>query len=389
MPSIGEMMQKPVHRAVRGTNLLVDDQAKVGIEIEVRGWGGRDSTAVKFARYWEGKEDHSLKSTGREYVTRGGLVGEDIVNAIDAFYDVASKSKLNNGYPYAGIHLHVDSTEMEVENGQLSRFVEAYMLAEPLLFHFAGEYRRNCGFCYSLEQAQADYPLIGKGIYSGSYKSLQNTLARRHFSKYQALNLQPLATFGTIEFRHLPTTMEKQRLLDWVNIVLSLRVAAMTRDSIAEAALRDRPLTFLQGMFSPNLWEQLVDGFDPARYWGAIDNIFALRQHASSAEKPYLQEEGNSNFERSAVNQLLQDKMRSLPKKKAKTKTPSREVPRRLTEDDIAGVTGPANLNRFYHENSEAVDAFVRAGSDILFAIRYLYRQQLIAEQAAMNAGPF
>jgi len=71
-----------------------------------------------------------------------------------------------------------------------------------------------------------------------------NYVARMMNSKYSALNSNSLATFGTLEFRHMAGTVDINKISDWINILLQLKVAAIN------GAALDKP---------PEVWGELRD----------------------------------------------------------------------------------------------------------------------------------
>jgi len=357
---IGNVVGKPIHKIPVGTTRLVDDKAKIGIEIEVRGWS-RDPTDPEFNRYWVGKQDGSLKETGREFVTNDGLVGSTLVDALDVFAVEMGKRKWNDGYPYAGIHVHMDSTDFDVSKGHLTNFIEAYTLAEPLLFGFAGDYRRRCGFCYSLEEAQGDFPQLGPALYSKESSKILGDLLRGRrrgvagdhgFCKYQGINLQPLNQFGTIEIRHLPTTTDMVRVTNWINMLLCLRVAAFSKDSVLDRAVTMEGLSFYKQLFPENLWLLLQPFYSEERYRRAIDTAFALKMHGFSSQTSASMEEADNMFDNYAkVNDVLRSKfdrpvvkpdVAEAPKPQAK-KTPA-EIFAAMNAPPQAAVRVPEGL---------------------------------------------
>jgi len=219
MSALGNVFGHKVHKVPAQDTSLVDPFCKVGIEVEVEACN--IPVTKNSISDWTPHRDDSLRNNGMEFTTNGGMVGSQIREAINTFCDFAIKNNFDVGYPRAGIHLHVDMTDMnENNNTEFLNCVLSYILFEKALFRFAGEWREACGFCDPICLSQRDFGGISQLLYGWA----KNNLPRdRAFSKYQAINFIPLYTQGTLEFRHLPTTFDKQRILDWVNICTSFR----------------------------------------------------------------------------------------------------------------------------------------------------------------------
>lgn len=232
MSSVATLFSKQLHIIPKGDPTLAIPDAKIGIEIEVEQALSFDNLSP----LWSSKEDHSLREGGREFVTNGGLVGRSIKEALQWFCKYAVKNKYSIGYPRAGIHIHLDCTEVNAEDPtELARIMQTYMILEPAMFWFAGNNRRNCGFCEAFGDSQGDFAAISEVLFKWNSLAKSSQKVRQLFSaeggrlsKYQAINLLPLSQFGTLEFRHLPTTFDYERIVDWINIILSCKAYAMS-----------------------------------------------------------------------------------------------------------------------------------------------------------------
>lgn len=217
--TVAAKFAKPLYVEPAGSTSLILPFAKVGIEVEVEGYDGSRMPAT-MADKWESHEDHSLRR-GREFTSRGGLVGKEIVTSVRAITDYCKEKAFNVGYPRAGIHLHIDMTDMnDGSNTQLLHMFMAYMLFEDAVFHFAGDWRKGCGFCEPWLISQTGLGPLSKLLLNWE-KYPASTIG--NLEKYQAVNFLPLFQYGTVEFRHLPTTFDDERILNWINICLAFK----------------------------------------------------------------------------------------------------------------------------------------------------------------------
>lgn len=223
--SVGKRFGRPVFKPPTRSSKLALPFAKVGVEVEVENCSPT-KMPVEVLDLWDMHEDRSLRNRGMEFTTKGGMVGTALIDCVDTLCDGLVKAKCSIGYPRAGIHLHIDVTDLNDEHPhQLANLVVAYMMFEKALFGWAGDWREGCGFCDPLTDSTKDYPDIAKLLYSWGDDRI--ALNPDRFSKYQAINFLPLARFGTLEFRHLPTTFDKARILKWINLCLSFKAYAL------------------------------------------------------------------------------------------------------------------------------------------------------------------
>lgn len=237
--SVAQAFAKPRHSLPTVSDALAIPSAKIGVEIECEKVMGMKGLSP----LWQAKEDHSLKDRGMEFVTAGGLVGKELTEALAWFCKYATDMKYSNAYPRGGIHIHVDVTDMnEADDFELARMIQTSIIVEPAMFSYAGENRRACGFCDAYGDSDADFDALSKVLFKWGTPEMQapRNLDRHRnvrgyslqdyfiggnnlLNKYQAVNLLPMAQFGTIEYRHLPTTFNYQRILDWINVILCIK----------------------------------------------------------------------------------------------------------------------------------------------------------------------
>ncbi len=187
-----------------------DKQTYLGIEIEVenvRDWFPPRSP------YWTSTDDGSLRNHGVEFIShpiRAWRVEQAIVRLF---------SEVNEDFEFTertSIHIHMNVRTLTVN--QLQAFVATYLIFEKLLFDFVGQERAKNIFCVPLNETNY-------GSYLQSLFSSQRVVF--NWSKYTALNLLPIRDKGTVEFRHLHGTKDIKKIMQWINIILSLKMFAL------------------------------------------------------------------------------------------------------------------------------------------------------------------
>lgn len=243
----------------------------IGVEIEIE--GVTPEAVNKFGEYqgksynWDPKQDGSLRNNGIEFITRHqGLGGQRLSLALEQFFSFAQdKKKYWKPSERTGIHIHLDVRDLDLYTS-FRKLLITYMIFEKPIFEFIGGDRRNNIFCLPMYKAQADLDNIGRLFLKAAANNevTWQTLCKE-FNRYSALNLQALASFGTFEFRHLQTTLERTKIVDWINIIQSLKKFALKC-----------PLTYLElinfasndinglahSIFKNSLLSQMIPGFD-------------------------------------------------------------------------------------------------------------------------------
>ena len=175
----------------------------VGLELEIESWDGDNEY-----RGFEFKEDNSLRGNSIEAVTRPTKV-KYLHHLLTGFFD-HNKITESNYSERCGTHVHMNVSDLTED--QLATFCMLYQVCERLLFTYVGDDRDKNIFCVPWEQA---------GI---SYDLLHNLRTRRvdfgrSWRKYTALNLVPITSFGSVEFRHLPGTCDVPYIMGWINLI--------------------------------------------------------------------------------------------------------------------------------------------------------------------------
>lgn len=236
----------------------------LGIEVELERWNvGR----LPPQPWWSATSDGSLRNSGIEYVFRQPLFGQDIISAVNWLWEHIEERNCSSR---CGIHVHLNVTDLSCE--QLTKLLALYALIEKSLFNFVGHNRDKSNFC--LPWYTAGNHLVQYVHYATKIQELtQNKKSRREeiraasrrlmdMPRYSALNLASLTKFGTVEFRQLETTPDKERVFDWIQIILGLKYAAcssLPNDGWLRLFSEHRARGFLQEFFPSRAAEVLIN----------------------------------------------------------------------------------------------------------------------------------
>lgn len=199
----------------------------VGIELEIEntnswdGWHHYASTGelgVLGNLGFYTNIDNSLRGTSAEYVTRPMRIDHTLF-ALTEFFRVTGYGP-NNYSDRCSVHVHANCTDMTLE--QVATLALLYSVVEEPLFEFIGNYRDTNIYCVPWYQCRNHTQVV--------FNCLKDPSKMRGWQKYTALNLLPLTTQGTVEFRQMHGTADIVKLTQWINIIGAIMTDAKRRD---------------------------------------------------------------------------------------------------------------------------------------------------------------
>lgn len=265
MKTIGEFLGnklKPLPTISPPTALahLPNYPSFVGVEIELENFNAdtlvRNTNFSWFEKFFNLHRDPSLRNNGQEIVTRAGItLSNALYNLYHLLDDKALVKKLGwEVSPRCSVHVHWNMQDKTDE--QLKQILLVYMAIEPVLFSISGNRNSNI-FCVPLLRnipktlmaiiAKPDLYIVGEG-YGAPHMSI-------NWGKYSALNLIPLTTQGTIEFRHHEGTLNFDRIKNWLLTINNLVEFACKFKSPSEVAKH------LQNCIKDNDFTTLIEIF--------------------------------------------------------------------------------------------------------------------------------
>lgn len=207
-----------------------------GIEIEMENIHKHDDMPGSFQYH----KDHSLKVNGAEYVT---------VPIQCKFLEV-ELSRLFSAHPDANfssrcsVHYHMNVRDMKLEH--LKKFIILYLLCERQIYKFSGDRWDNI-FCVPAQYYMSHL------ILNHNWTDWEPI----SWGKYTGMNLLPMETYGTIEFRMSKGTKDIKNILTMINIFSCLKSASMNLEyvDIKEAVQSHDVRTFLERNVFKSFWD--------------------------------------------------------------------------------------------------------------------------------------
>jgi hypothetical protein len=196
-----------------------DPSLLYGLELEIEGIPVDPTELYVGGMY--GDADNSLRNVrggrGWEFITKPATFS--IVNTILTNFFGKAHLTEDNYSERCSVHVHCNVLDMTPE--QIQSLCLLYQAFEPVLYTFAGGDRDKNIFCVPWSQTQITYRLLDT-LCDGNIPTLRN------WQKYTGLNLIPITTQGTVEFRHLPGTCDQVKIMQWLSLIGCLFKAAKT-----------------------------------------------------------------------------------------------------------------------------------------------------------------
>lgn len=205
------------YTGIEGTIPIRAGTTYVGCEIELENVNIK--TLAKTT--WKQTEDGSLKEQGVEFVTipiQAKYLEIELHQLFNSLKTFKTSSRCS-------VHIHLNVRNISLE--ELINILILYMIFEKSLYRFSGN-RWNNNFCTPLHF----YPeMIFNTI---NILKTYNTFVHNTWHKYCGLNIIPIygdttegsKKYGTIEFRHLEGTTNITWIINWINLIISLKITA-------------------------------------------------------------------------------------------------------------------------------------------------------------------
>ncbi len=187
---------------------FVDPDLLFGVEFEIEHTGHKPYDEISGITF---KEDGSLRNNGMEFITKP-MAYRALKPSIESFFRFYEWDD-HNYSERTSIHVHANCQDLTFQ--QLSSILLQYQVFEKLLYTFVGGDRDKNIFCVPWSETQLNYNVVTK-------LQKNDTLVVRRWQKYTGLNLLPLETQGTIEFRQMPGIHDVDKILAWIGIIGSM-----------------------------------------------------------------------------------------------------------------------------------------------------------------------
>lgn len=183
---------------------VIESKQLIGIEVEL------EKSDVKMRHksvVWTAHADGSLRNTGLEWITHPISASDAPAALHDLFTGGANQCSFT---PRTSIHVHFNCCDLMKD--QVLNTVALYLHFERQLYNYVGKGRFKNIYCVPINETNLAAHLLSQrfDVMVGRWK------------KYTGLNLLPLASKGTIEFRHMHGTSNHDKISVWIRLLSRL-----------------------------------------------------------------------------------------------------------------------------------------------------------------------
>jgi hypothetical protein len=253
----------------------------VELEIENTPYGERWYRDHINRSLWQMERDGSLRpqDNSYEFISVPSHLGT-LLAEMELFFNETKFTVENNYSDRTSVHLHTNVTDYTQE--QLATLALTYTVVEDVLFRFVNHYnaptpdgysRDTNLYCIPWNQCRMNFGLVNK-LFANPGGALKN------WQKYTALNLLPVISQGTVEWRHMHGTNDMDKLKKWFDMIGSIMLFAKTADfnDVVQTVyvLNDTSAyqQFFNGVFQGTL--PYTDDYQVALAEGVINAKYAL-----------------------------------------------------------------------------------------------------------------
>ena len=244
-------------RLFRADDSLPLPTNKVGIEIEIEDIPSYTEVGqITKSGYWTKEQDYSLRGKSVELVSIP-LFGKDISAALEVVKTTLQKSKVSFSIR-TSVHVHLECIDMSPK--QLVNFVLLYSVFEKVLFSFIASHREDNIYCLPFYRSEGIKNLLVSMIRSlNKYSKSEVKSTIRAWPKYSAMNICNIPSIGTIEFRALEGTIDKDRIITWIKMLMAIKKYSLefieSTDDLPKIVSGYSPVEYVLEVFGEDLIE--------------------------------------------------------------------------------------------------------------------------------------
>ena len=219
---------------------------KYGIEVEAEGCPLDSVPEMRWSQaynsYWSVTGDGSLRNGGIEFLSKP-LGRTAVRHAINALWPYFREGRMEPSVR-TGIHIHASCLGLNTDH--VLRILQHYALVEPALFAYVGPQREENIYCIPWYRSPDEVTHASQWLASWEPNFVGPT--GEEPCKYSALYVQPLARFGTIEFRHAPTWTDADTMFRWWQMVQSIWRTHQTEYNVLDRFNELGPVAFCKSV---------------------------------------------------------------------------------------------------------------------------------------------
>jgi hypothetical protein len=237
----------------------------IGVELEIEG-----ENLPRSVTGWVRKTEGSLRGkagrvitpgedapdTPQEYVSNGPVLYTSLLGHLEKLCTrLVTQGSSVTLTPRASTHLHLNMAQETLET--FVNFIVLFCVAEPTLLRICGPQRNGNLFCM---------PSYETGEFPEYMYRLEDALTIQNLEyvrqgwpqrgKYACLNVDPIRSFGSVEVRSFPNSINPAEIFEWATYLMRIRDMSRNVDRQALEQILERtynePFWFVDRIFGLN-----------------------------------------------------------------------------------------------------------------------------------------
>ena len=256
-------------------------QGDWGIEIEAEGQGM--NPLGRGVPFWRSEDDPSLRGNfpdeRHEFVLKKPILLDEVSVAMDALIKSQEGAKIKFSFR-TSVHVHMNVSTFT--RAQVCSLVYLYLLFEEPLINFCGTSRKANRFALRLRDAEYMMEVI-KLMFKGTHPDWHRMPDDQ--MRYSSLNLEAMRKYGSVEFRGMRGTIDKETIVTWVKLLNFIKEYASKHSvqQISDAFFKKGPLELAKEVFGELVNTLAYD--DMARDMAMSYSIAIDLPHSFQADK--------------------------------------------------------------------------------------------------------
>ena len=176
----------------------------------------------EFRNNWRVVHDGSIDSgdgVGREFITRGGLSGDELYQSIDNITTDLKRIgwSVNRS---CGMHIHIDARDLKWR--EIKYILAVSKLCEQIIYMMLPDSRRNSRWCKRIPMTMEHIMDIcdDQDFIDTWYQAFDTypSYEKYNDARYCGVNMHSRIIHGSIEFRHHSGTLDAEKIINWIEI---------------------------------------------------------------------------------------------------------------------------------------------------------------------------
>jgi hypothetical protein len=218
---------------------------------------------------------------GREFVTRGGLSGDELYMSINNMTSILTREDwyVNKS---CGLHVHIDARDLRAR--QLAYILAVAKLCEPVIYKMMPPSRSNTRWAKRIPMSTEQILRIHdeEDFIDAWYRShgTNPSMEKYNDSRYCGVNMHSRVIHGSIEFRHHSGTLNPEKIINWIEICQSIVKAGLDLHNLVERKqVSGQSMSLSRAKQLMKIWKTMMNRDPKDRYCNIYEMGVILDLH--------------------------------------------------------------------------------------------------------------